>query len=95
VCSADLSWASPYNQEPPPYPIRNCIFGLQWLVCILKSEKHYLGSLMSLAKGERLIPALASLHSSFIDSYLVRITQNFRKGYSNMEYMGRAKGIPK
>jgi len=50
---------------------------------------------MSLAKGERLIPALASLHSSFIDSYLVRITQNFRKGYSNMEYMGRAKGIPK
>lgn len=50
-----------------PNPIRICIFSLWGLVCISKSEKYYVESQTSLAKGERFIPALASLHYLFYE----------------------------
>ena len=77
VCSADqecgLSPQPGAHQKcrtpaPLPYPQTTCIFPQSpvalWLLCLLKSEKHYLGSQMYLAKGKRL-PALVSPHYLF------------------------------
>lgn len=78
----------------PPFLIRICIFSLRWLVGISKSE-NYLGSQLSLAKGEGSFLPSHLCTTSCINSYLVRITQNFRKGGSNMKFVGRDKGDTK